>query len=80
MAYMQQRIYLSEELQIIAIADIDGATLFLHDVFSSRLVDLNEVIESMADKTIKRVVLGFTPLDETGYERSQLKQHLAVSN
>nr|WP_299171631.1 GNAT family N-acetyltransferase [uncultured Allomuricauda sp.] len=73
MAYMQQSIYFSEELQTIAIADIEGDTLFLHDVFSSGPVDLNEVIESMADKTIKRVVLGFTPSDETGYEKRLLK-------
>jgi hypothetical protein len=73
MSYMQQSIYYIEELQTVAIADIKGETLILHDVFSNKPVDLNNVIQLIADNACKRVELGFTPLDETGYDLSLLK-------
>ncbi|NAY91725.1 GNAT family N-acetyltransferase [Muricauda sp. JGD-17] len=73
MTFKQNSIYYLENLLTIILADIEGETLYLHDVFSKGPVDLNNVIKLIADNTVKRVVLGFTPLDETGYERSLLK-------
>jgi len=46
----------------------------LNDVFSKERVKLNDVILLMSDKTIKKVILGFMPLEEIDFERSLLKQ------
>ncbi|MFN0173326.1 MAG: GNAT family N-acetyltransferase [Saprospiraceae bacterium] len=67
-------IYYIENLKAIVIADYKGDTLYLNDVFSKGPIELNDVIQYMSKKDVKRLVLGFTPLNETGYKRSLLKQ------
>lgn len=74
MSYKKNSIYYNDKLKAIAIADYEGDTLYLNDVFSRSPVDLNVLIQMMSDKSIKRTVLGFTPLDETEYRRSLLKE------
>ena len=73
MTFMKESIYYLEELRAVVLADMEGDTLHLNDVYSKEPVDLNEVIQVMSNKTITRVVLGFTPLDTTGFEKNQLE-------
>ena len=65
--------YYIEVLKTIVIADFDGDTLYLNDVFCKENVNLNDVIKVMSGKDVKKVVLGFAPLNETDYNRSLLK-------
>lgn len=71
--YKKNCIYFLEKLNVIVIADYEEDILYLNDVFSKGTVDLNEVIESMTGKNIKKVVLGFTPINEAGFNKSLVK-------
>ncbi len=72
LSFMKNSIYYLEELKAVVLADIKDETLYLNDVYCAVPVDLNEVIQLMSDSTIKNVVLGFAPLDESAYIKSQL--------
>lgn len=72
--FKKNSIYYIEKLKAIVIADYEDGTLYLNDVFSKRPIELNDIIQFMSNKDVKRIVLGFTPLNETGYKRSLLKQ------
>ena len=73
LSYKKNSIYYLEKFNTTIIMDIEDGTLYLSDVFSKEPVQLNDVIQLITNETIKRVILGFTPLDEVGYERSLLK-------
>ena len=73
LTFMKESIYYLEELRAVVLADREGDTLHLNDVYSKEPVDLNEVIQVMSNKTIKKVVLGFTPLDTSGFEKNELE-------
>jgi GNAT superfamily N-acetyltransferase len=66
-------IYYIEVLKTIVIAEFDGDKLYLNDVFCKENVSLNDVIKVMSGKDVKKVVLGFTPLNATNYNSSLLK-------
>lgn len=70
----KNNIYHIDELETIAIADFDGDTLYLNDVFSRGYVNLNDVIQVLSGNAVKRAVLGFAPLDESDYDRSLIKE------
>lgn len=72
-SFKKHSIYYLEELNTAIIMDIEDDTLYLSDVFSKERVKLNDVIQLITNETIKRVILGFTPLDETDYQKSLLK-------
>jgi hypothetical protein len=74
LSFKKNSIYYLRELKTVIIADIEGDTLYLNDVFSKERVKLNDVIQLMTDKTTKKVILGFTPLDEVDYQKSLLNQ------
>lgn len=57
--------YLAEEDTYI-IADVEGEKLFIKQIIASRKVNLETVINSFGCD-IKKVTLGFTPKDVTGY-------------
>lgn len=73
LSFKKNSIYYLEKLKTAIVMDIEDSTLYLNDVFSKERVKLNDVIQLITNKTIKRVILGFTPLDETDYQRSLLK-------
>ncbi len=74
LSFKKNSIYYLRELNTAIIAEIEGDTLYLNDVFSKERVKLNDVIQLMTDKTTKKVILGFTPLDEADYQKSLLKK------
>jgi GNAT superfamily N-acetyltransferase len=57
--------YLAEEDTYI-IADVKGENLFIKQIIASHKVNLETVINSFGND-IKKVTLGFTPYDATGY-------------
>lgn len=72
-SYKKDSIYYSKELDAIVIADFAGDTLYLDDIFSIAPIEINKVISSISNKRIVRVILGFTPLDDSGFEKNLLK-------
>lgn len=73
-SYKKNNIFFIEDLNAIAIADFAGDTLYLDDVFSTRPLEINDLIQTISDKSILRVVLGFTSWDEPGYDKHLLKE------
>ncbi|GAA4806899.1 GNAT family N-acetyltransferase [Litoribaculum gwangyangense] len=71
--FKKNSIYYIEELDAIAIADFENDTVYLDDIFSINPVNINKVIQSISDKRILRVILGFTPLNDEGFEKHVLK-------
>ena len=72
-SYKKSSIFYIEELDAIVIADFEGDTVHLDHIFSISPIDINNVIHSISDKRILRVILGFTPLDDSGFEKHLLK-------
>ena len=71
--FKKNSIYYIEELDAIVIADFESDTVYLDDIFSTNPVTVDNVIHSISDKRIQRVILGFTPLNEEGFEKHLLK-------
>lgn len=73
MSIKKNSIYYIEKFKAIVVADYEGDTLYLNDVFSKVPVELNDLIRVMSSESINRVVLGFTPLNQTGFKISLIK-------
>ena len=71
--FKKNSIYYIEELDVIVIANFEGDTVYLDDIFSNSPVNIDNVIHSISDKRILRVILGFTPLNDEGFEKHLLK-------
>jgi len=67
-SFMAENIYYLEELDAVVIADYKQETLLLQDIFCEKIVGIEELISAMTSQNIKRVVLGFTPIDTTSFE------------
>jgi GNAT superfamily N-acetyltransferase len=72
-SFKKSSIFYIKELDAIAIADFKGNTVYLDDIFSIGPIEINSVIHSISDKRILQVILGFTPLDDSGFEKHLLK-------
>lgn len=73
-SFMKNSIYYIDELKAIVIAEFDDDILYLTDIFTIEDVNLKDIVQVMTGKDIKRVILGFTPLDETDFSRNLLKE------
>lgn len=62
--FMKNNVFFIEELNTIVIAEFDGDTLHLNDVFSTTPIGINDIIQTVPDKHIRQVVLGFTSWEE----------------
>lgn len=72
--YIRNKVYYLKEQDVIAIAEYNGDTLYLYDIFSMAKIDLDDVIKSLTNKNVKKVVLGFTPYDINGYHETLLQE------
>lgn len=72
-SFMQNNVYYNEELRAYVIADIDGDSLYIHNVFADSQIELDEIIASFGD-SIKKVTLGFVPKVTNGYDVKELKE------
>ncbi|WP_331619428.1 GNAT family N-acetyltransferase [Vallitalea guaymasensis] len=73
-SFMKDNIYYIEELDTIVVAEFDGDTIYLNDVFSIREIHLNNIIDAMINKDINKIVFGFTPKDTIIYDVDLLKE------
>lgn len=71
--YMQESVYYHGLSDTYVIADTDGKNLFLHNVFSGTLTELDQVIE-LFGKGIRHVTLGFVPMDPEKYEVTEVHE------
>lgn len=65
--FMQNNVYYVEEERAYVVAEMEEEELFLHHVFSDKVVHMDRVIDAFPN-TIKKVIFGFTPLSTTGYD------------
>lgn len=70
LSFMKNSMYYVDEFDAIVMADYEGDTILLHDVFAKAPIDLHELIQQLSGEHTKKVVLGFTPLDTKGFERN----------
>lgn len=73
-SFMDQNVYYIKEFDAIVIAEFDDSVLYINDIFCEREVSMNDIILSMVNKAIKKVVLGFTPKDTKAFDETLLKQ------
>lgn len=66
-SFMRDNVYYLRGQDVIVIAQIEGNTLYLQDIFSQSEVDLDNIIRTLSNKEITTVVLGFTPNDTSNY-------------
>ncbi|WP_029451666.1 GNAT family N-acetyltransferase [Clostridium algidicarnis] len=66
-SFMSDKVYYLSQQDVIAIAELQGDTLYLQDIFSLSAVDLDSVIKSLTNKEVNAVVLGFIPNDIDSY-------------
>lgn len=72
--FMSNDIYYIEALDLIAVVDFNEENMFLMDVFCEKEFDLDEVINSLVNKPVKKVTLGFTPFNIASYTGEILKE------
>lgn len=65
--FMNENVFEMKDQNAYAIAELHQGELFLHQVFSPEKVNLERIIASFG-KEVKKVTLGFTPLEETGFQ------------
>ena len=70
--FLADNVYYIKELDVIAIADIEQDTVYLKDVFCEKQVSLDDVMCALSNIEIKKVALGFTPMDKTSFDESIL--------
>ncbi len=74
-SFMKQNVYYIKTLDTVTIASYDVDTLYLYDVFSLKQdVSLDDIIISMSNKDVKKVVMGFTPKDTSSFDVKILKE------
>lgn len=71
--FMQENVYYEKQLDVYVIAEVEGATLFLQNVFAPKEVELDKVIQAFGSE-ITQVVLGFVPKKSKGYETEKICQ------
>ncbi|MEL6561865.1 MAG: GNAT family N-acetyltransferase [Bacteroidota bacterium] len=71
-SFMKDLVYYVEKFKSIVLVHFEGETMHLLDVFSEEHIDLESLIEAIADENIHQVVLGFTPLKDNNYEKNKV--------
>lgn len=66
---MKDMVYYCGSQDAYAVVEIQDYTLLLHQVIADHKVDIERVIESFGEG-IHKVVLGFPPIDDGGYEKN----------
>ena len=73
-SFMKNNLYYMKDYDVIVVADFVHDTLYLQDVFSTKKISLDDVIDALANEQTTKVILGFTPQDDSSYEINLLKE------
>lgn len=71
--YMSENVYFVRSQEAYVIAELSGEELLLHSVFAPKEVDIDKIIDAFGEE-VKKVTLGFTPLESKGYERREFRE------
>lgn len=71
--FMQENVYYHKQSDTYVIADAEGENLFIHNIFSAALKEL-DTVTALFGRDIKRVTLGFVPTDTAAYEVTELHE------
>lgn len=71
--FMQDNVYYSKAHRAYLIAEEEGELLFVHAVFSEAPVELSDIARTFG-QNIKKVRLGFTPLDTAGCTLREIRE------
>ncbi len=72
--FMKDSIYYIEDYDAVAICEFNEEVLYVQDVFTTKEVKLDSIINAMMTEKTKKVVLGFTPYDTSSYEKSLVNE------
>lgn len=71
--FMQESVFYHRDTDTYIIADVEEGTVFIHNVFSSTIREL-EKVTALFGKDVDEVTLGFAPADAEGYEMVELHE------
>ena len=71
--FMQEDVYYHKETDTYLIAEIEEGEAVLHNIFSSKLEEFDDVIPLLGN-AVQKVVLGFAPKQNAGFECQELKE------
>lgn len=71
--FMQHNVYYIESESAYVIAEINNGELFIHGVFSEKVIDMDRIVEAFEEE-VDKVVFGFTPLTNQGYQVEPLRE------
>ncbi len=72
--FIKDKIYYIEDYDAIVIAETSNDIIYVLEVFGTKDIDLESIINKIVTKNIRRVVLGFTPLNTVLYDKKILKE------
>jgi GNAT superfamily N-acetyltransferase len=73
-SFLSEDIYYIEELELAAVVAYEEENLILTDLFCEHEFDLDAVINSLIDKPERKVILGFTPPNNSAFVAERLKE------
>lgn len=71
--FMQDCVYYDKQYDAYIIAETDGDTLVVHDIFSKEKYPVDDILASFGPET-RQVILGFTPTDTQSYMISPFRK------
>lgn len=71
--FMRENVYYHKKSNTFVIAELEAEQILIHNVFSTTSVDLEDVL-AWFGKHVKKVVLGFVPMNSAGYKVEELKK------
>lgn len=77
-SFMSDYVYYIEEYKAIVIAEHEEGVCYLHDVFCKEEIFLDDIIVSIVNENISKVILGFAPVDVVGYNIDLLADDIDV--
>ena len=73
-SFMKENIYYVEDYDAIVIAEKSDEIIYILEVFGTKNIDLESIINKIVNKNTKKVVLGFTPFNTVLYDEKILKE------
>ena len=73
-SFMKNNLYYIKDYDVVVVAEYVHDTLYLQDVFSTIKISLDKVIDALINEQTTKVVLGFTPQDDSSYEINPSKE------
>ena len=71
--FLKDDVYYIEEYDTVIVAEQDSERLLCHDIFSDKRCELDNILGGLIDSNRKKIVLGFTPKDVSGWNMSEIR-------